>query len=628
MRIHLLIFIFLFSLVVFLHYLLDSSYLDYGMHSDDWISLVRYKALEVDIPHKIQFYWRRDDVGPHATSQVIYIGLLESMFGLNYKVFALINIILKILATLSLYPLIYLVFKRRLLAFLVVVLYSISYSTVGTLHLVIKGTEYQAIFFMNIFLMLYYFITKKRIFSLKWYLVLMLSFPIAILFAPPRLFPLILAPLLIEIFLWIHMRANYNLKLAMKKLFFLYLPFILLFIYSPIAAAQSSILPIIHLQKILEGYWYIILSPLSGLGYMIFWGSYWAKLIGTLSVDNFGSYLLSLVFYTSFVFGLISIILALFLSKNRKSFIFLAIVLNFIMEIFVFFLATNHLKIPTESRVIFDFNTLYSVFVGVFILVFSINCYIEWLRQDKKNNLLLAIWVGPLTSFYFIFCNWLFANPFLAYVPSHEYLTIPAIGVSLMFAALLTFLYDKIKAVKVLHSGGVFAFSILLLFFIPIYSINKTRAIGYIATLVKDQNASQQQDIQRKIREQLKTSATDGDKQNKLVFFDWTKDKVNGDFYSEIIYSSFTSWMHYNNGKIVEGCINQITDKIKLANSITERSGKKGFILPGVCVETPGGNFFINQEIFYELRDFYAFEINNNNLSDVRVNILKDIGIN
>lgn len=623
MRFHFLIFILLFGLVIISHYLLDSKYLDYGMHSDDWISLVRYKALEADLLDKIQIFWKRPGLGPHVTSQIIYMGFLEGIFGLNYQAFASINIAFKILATISLYPLVFLVFKRRLLAFLAVIFYSISYSTVGTLRNVVKGTEYQAIIFMNIFLTIYYLVSIKQTLSLGWLITLILSFSIALLLAPNRLFPLALLPLIIEFLLWIHNRT-YNLKFGVKKLFFLYLPFILLFIYHPVAITGRFIIPAEHLKKIIEGYWYTPLNPVSGLGYTILWDSYWVKLIGSLKVDSFNNYLIYILSQITVAFGVISTILALFISKNIKRFILLTICPIFTIGILVFFLATNHLKIPIENRVNFDFNTLYSVFVGIFVIIFSINSYIEWLSTGKKNRLLLAIWTGSLTSFYFIFCNWLFARPFLSFTTSQEYLTIPAIGVSLMLAVLLTIFYDKIKTIKVLNLGKVLAVYILLLAFIPIYSINKARTTDSLSSMVRQNNALKQQDIQQKIRVQIKESATN---KNVLVFFDWTKDQLNSDFYSEAIHSSFPQWMHYYDGRIIEGCINEITNKKTLANSITEKNGKKGFLWQGVCVETPSGNFFLNQEVFYELKDFYAFEINNNKLVDIREIVLKEIGI-
>lgn len=621
MRFHFLIFILLFGLVIIFHYLLDSKYLDYGMHSDDWISLVRYKALEADLLDKIQIFWNRVGLGPHVTSQIIYIGFLEGIFGLNYQAFASINIAFKILATLSLYPLIFLVFKRRLLAFLAIIFYSISYSTVGTLRNVVKGTEYQAIIFMNVFLTIYYLVSIKQSLSLGWLITLILSFSIALLLAPTRLFPLALLPLIIEFLLWIHNRT-YNLKFGVKKLFFLYSPFVLLFIYNPVAITGRFIIPVEHLKKIIEGYWYITLNPFSGLGYMILWDSYWVKLIGGLKAGSFSNYLIYVLPQITIAFGVISTILAFFISKNIKRFILLTICPIFTIGILVFFLATNHLKIPIENRVNFDFYAIYSVFVGIFVIIFSINSYIEWLSTGKKNGLLLAIWTGSLTSFYFIFCNWLFARPFLSFTASQEYLTVPAIGTSIMVSSILTFLYDKLKALKIFYLGNVLAIFTLLLILIPVYSINKARTTDFLSSIVRQNNALKQQDIQQKLHAQIKEST------NTLVFFDWTNDQVNAEFYSETIHSSFPQWMHYYDGRIIEGCINEITDKTTLASSVTEKNGKTGFLWLGVCVEKPNGNFFLNQEVFYELDNFYAFEINNNNLSDIRDKILKDISIN
>lgn len=569
------------------------------MHSDDWISLIRYKALDENFLNKVFTFWERH--GPHVTSQIIYMGLLESLFGLNYKAFALTNISFKILATLSFYPLIVIIFKRRLLAFLTVILYSISYSTVGTFFLVVKGTEYQAILFMNIFFIIYYLVTKKQTISVGWILALVSSFLVAILLAPPRLFPLILLPLFIELFLWLFMRANYNLRFAAKKLFLLYMPFVLIFFYHPVAVTGMSSIVIAHFQKILDGYWFILLTPLSGLGYMIFWDNFWVRLLGSLPK-------------TEIFFGLITIFLAFSLSKNRTRFMIFAIVLNLVLGVLVFF---------TANRANFDFNVLYSVLVGIYVISFSINCFLDWLTTKKKNHLFLLLALGPLLSFYFIFCNWLFANIFLGFSPTQEYLTIPAIGISLMFAAILTIYFDRIKTIKFLNLGVALAFFALFLSFIPIYSINKKLSVEYISGIVRKNNAMMQQDLHQQIRYLIQDPDKNG---NKLVYFDWTKDMINQEFYSEAIYSTFPIWMHYYKGKILEGCIDRIFDTKGLSNSFTQRSGKMGFLLPGICVETKNGTLFTNYEVFYQLDDFYAFEINNNKLTDIKDNILKDIG--
>lgn len=617
--------ILLLGLVVFLHILFDSIYLNFGMHSDDWISLVRYNALSVDFFHKALIFWKLPEVGPHATSQILYIGLLERIVGgLNYKIFDLVNICFKILATISLYPLIMLIFNRKLLAFLVVLLYGMSYSTVGSFHDVIKGTEYQAIFFMNIFLIIYAFLAKKQLFSVKWVLALVVSFCVAIFLAPPRLFPLTGLPLLIEFFIWVYDRRKYSIKIVVKKLFFLYLPFFLLFLYHPKVVTDTFIVPVAHVQKIIEGYWFTILAPVSGLGYMVLWDSYWVHVIGILDWNGLISYLIFLVLHTLPLFGIITALLVLVISSDKKKTFLLTIIINFVLEIPVFFLATNHLKIPPEQRIGFDFNVLYSVFIGIFVISFGVTCLFEWLKQSKKDRLLLAVWAGSFCSFYFIFFNWLLGNVFLSFTPTQEYLTIPAIGVSLLFASWLTGIYDRVKNINLSELETTLAFFTIFILLIPFYSINKLRTTEFLNSIVNQNNANKQKELQQKITEQLKLPA----KKNVLVFFDWTNDKMNAEFYSEYLYSTFTFWTHFQNRKIIEGCINEITDKELLAKSFIQRNDKVGFILPGNCLIAKHEDFFVDQKVFYDLKNFYAFEIKNNNLTDIKKEVIKNLSIN
>ncbi len=621
-REHFFIPVLLLGLVVLLHSIFDSIYLSFGMHSDDWICLVRFNALSGDFFHKALIFWKLPEIGPHATSQIMYMGFLERIVGgLNYRIFDLVNICFKILATISLYPLILLIFNRKLLAFLAVLLYAMSYSTVGSFHDVVKGTEYQAIFFMNIFLIIYAFLTKKQLLSIKGIFALIFSFGIAIFLAPPRLFPLILLPFFIEFFIWICNRRKYSIKIAAKKLIFLYLPFFLLFIYHPSVVTDTFIAPATHVQKIIEGHWFTLLAPFSGVGYMVLWGSYWSQMIGILDLDSLINYIIFLVLHTLPVFGIITSLLVLAISNNKKRVFFFTTFINFILEIPVFFLATNHLKIPLGQRVGFDPNVLYSVFVGIYIISFGAGCLLEWFKERQRNGLLLALWSGSFFSFYFVFFNWLLASTFLSFSSSQEYLTIPAIGVSLFMASLLVGIYDRIKNINLLGLGAILAFCTIFLLLIPFYLINKVRTTEYLTSIVNQNNAYKQKDLQQKITQQLRLST----KKNVLVFFDWTNDKINSEFYSEYLYSTFTFWTHFENRKIIEGCINEITDKKLLTKSFIQQNDKAGFILPGNCLTSEEKDFFVDQKVFYDLKNFYAFKIENNNLTDIRKEIVNDL---
>lgn len=618
MRDHLLIFIALLCLVIILQYLLVSEYLNFGMHSDDWISLIRFKSLDADLFEKIQIFWKRH--GPHVTSQIMYMGMLESLFGLNYQLFAHINIGFKILATISFYPLFCLLFRRKLLAFIAVILYAVSYSTVGTLHDVHKGTEYQAIFFMNIFFIIYLLFSQRQKFSLGWFLLLIVSFATSILLAPPRLFPLTFLPLLIELFMWIHFKSSYNFKLGLKKIFGLYLPFGLIFALHPEAVTGAFIIPYTHYMRVIEGYWFTILNPVAGLGYMILWDSYWVNLIGTLNINSFTDYLLSILTKISIIFGTLGLFLAMMFAKNMIKFVIMSVFLISLINIGVFFLATYHLTIPEQHRTNFDFNILYPVFIGVSILVLCFCFYIDWLYSKKDNLLILGVWLGPALGFFFVFNNWLFGDVFLSFSPTQQYLTVPAAGISLMIASILILFVDKLKSIKFLNIGSFLAIISLAVFFISAYPISKSRIDDFLVSIVRQNNAVKQIDIQQKLHQSIRHS------DNILVFFDWKDDLQNEGFYSETIHSSFPFWMHYKEGVVVEGCINGTTDIETLAKSYIEKDNNRGFLWQGVCLGKYG-NFFLKQDVFYDLGNFYAFEINNNNLLNIKERVLAFLGI-
>lgn len=613
MRTQLLIFTCLTFLVVLIHVIFLSDYLNFGMHSDDWICLVRFNFIKENFFSKALTLLKLPQVGLHAVSQVLYIGILESLFGLNNKLFVIINITFKILSALSFYPLICLIFRRKLLAFLTALLYSMSYASAGSFRDITKGTEYLAILFMNIFLIIYVWVTVKKIFNLKWMIGMVLFFALSIFAATPRLFPLIPVPLFIELFLWIFYRNN---SFLIKKFLLLYGPILLAVFYHPALLIGALILPLNHLQKIIEGYWFILLNPLSGLGYLMVWNKYLGLMIGNINLENFTSYLIFILSYLLIFFGPVTLIVGLIVSQKKRSFIMFTLAISFILEILAFFLATNHLKMPLEKRVSYDFAIFHSVLVGIWVLSISSSSFREWIEEKKKTDLLLAIWIGFAFSFYFIFLNWLFASTFLTFNPTQEYLTLPVAGISLMIAAILTSLYDKL--------GKTIAIILILLILIPIYSVNKTRMTNSLVGIIHQNNARMQDDIQRKIRNQVKDLNKGG---NILLLFDWTDDAANREFYSEHLHSTFTFWTHFYNKNIIEGCINEIENIEELKSAVSRKEGMIGFVLPGNCLYSSRKDFYIDREVFYHLDNFYAFKVKNNNLTDIRQQTLEKIGL-
>ncbi|MBI2600872.1 hypothetical protein HYW42_02865, partial [Candidatus Daviesbacteria bacterium] len=95
-------------------YLFFGLVLNYGFTPDDWGLLLFYKTLGDNPLSQIPYVWSVK--GAYTTGPIYFIGILNDFFGLNYQAYQITNIVLKTLATLSLFPLILIVFKRKLLA--------------------------------------------------------------------------------------------------------------------------------------------------------------------------------------------------------------------------------------------------------------------------------------------------------------------------------------------------------------------------------------------------------------------------------------------------------------------------------------------------------------------------------
>jgi hypothetical protein len=130
--------------------------LQLGFTPDDWRLLFFYQSLGDNPFSKILYVWSVK--GAYTTSQVYYIGILNYFFGLNYQLYQVTNIVIKTIATVSIFPLVLIIFKRRLLAFLTTLLYGASFMGSKSLEYVVKGTDYLAIIPMNIFFIFYYYI--------------------------------------------------------------------------------------------------------------------------------------------------------------------------------------------------------------------------------------------------------------------------------------------------------------------------------------------------------------------------------------------------------------------------------------------------------------------------------------
>ncbi len=624
MRKDLIIIFVLIPLVSILQYYLLSNSLTLGFKPDDWILYFTYKALGSNPLSNLPAVWA--ERGLYTTYQVYYMGLLDSLFSLNYFAFHLSNLILKIVATLGLYPLILIIFKKRLLAVLTVILFSISPSAVGPLEFVVKGSDYLAIIFMEGFLLIYYLLISGKLSGWKYYFLLFIFFIFSFSSSPIRMFPLLVIPLLIESFLILKNLSRNTIKHSLKRLLVLYFPFIAAFIFlSNVSLIGDAYAPARILKKVLEGNLYLILAPFSGIGYLFITNDYVGKIFGLISTDNFRDYLTFILGGPTVILGLITILVSWSLiAKGKLIFIILTSILNFLVQILFFFISTYHFRF-SSLNVNYDFTNLYSVIFGGYILTVGVMAFLFSLKHEgSQNKLLASFWVGSAFLFIFTFFTWAFAPLGTGFNSTSYYLVVASIGSSLMTATLLVAVYNKIKYSRIRSLVNLVSLILILILILIFVTGSKEIRLRY-SSLNRDGRGAWGQIILQKEARRVLTKYKEGD--SALFYFDTSGIVGYGPFYSEGFLVSFPLFMLFQRGKVIDGCIGIIYEDNKmlvLKNSFQVQNGIKGFYYQTLCVKN-GKMGVVN--LFFTPDNFYALKIKDKKLIDIKEIVLDKLNI-
>lgn len=616
---NILIFILLIVIVTFLQFNLLKSALDIGFTPDDWSLYFAHRLLGDNPINKLAQVWGEN--GAYTTYQVYYIGLLESIAGFNYKSFQTINITFKILAVLSLYPLILTVFKRRMLAFLTCFLFAISSSSVGSLEFIVKGSDYLAIFFMNIFLLIYYSILTEKLRGKIWLLASLILLILTLAFSTIRLYPLLLIIPAIEVYLLFKCGLK-NVKKSFLRLLLYFSPFFALLIYSPGSILGYLQSPFGIMGKILEGNWHLILSPFSGMGSTFIVNEYWGKIFGTLSVDSFKDYLFFILGGPTVIYGLLTAIVAILKSQRPWKFFLFTFFLNLILEISAFFIAIHYKILPAENGMHYEPTGLYSALFGLYILVLGFTLFLEDLKSKTGDVMLKALWAGSAILFIFTFLTWVFAPLGTGFSSTSYYLVVATIGANIFTAALLVIIYDFNKRIK-FKFIRLFLKSLVFLFILAIFLMNLKEIIFFFNYLNSNgRSASGQQMIQSKFRQRI--SRIDLSKPT-LFYFDTSDITGEGRFYTEGFLSSFPFWMHFQGDKLINGCTEVLysNDHKQLLQFIKVENREKGFFFRSLCVENGKGGY---KEVLHKRENFYAFKLKNKDFIDIKEVVLKELG--
>lgn len=595
--------------------------LKYGFTADDWLLLFDYRTIGLNNGLFLdKFFSIIGEKGVYTAYQVIYIGFLEGFFKGNYYLYQITNIIFKTLATLSLYPLILVVFKKRLLAFLTTILFAVSYSSTGALQFVVKGSDYLAIFFMNICLVTYYLSFKKRhIFLL--YITAILLF-LAFMFSPIRIYPFLLFIILVEFFLGIRSKSLKGLMVTLLRLFLLFFLFLIIMLF--LAKSTGSYLngPFVMYRFLTYGNYQLLLSPFAGLGYTFLTNDYW-YIFGGVTFDNLRDYLIFLIRGPIIIYTILSILMGflIFRGKIALRFILGVILTNIIFEIICFFLINNLRGVSGPNVKGFYPISIYAIFLGFYVISIALASFLLWLK-NRSDILLLSLFTGPVFSSIFLWGTWFIIGDNLTFKEGvHWYLIIPPIGSSLFLASLMVLGFEKIRTF--IHYKLRYIFTIcLFLTLIPFYLISSkeiNQTFSYLLSI--GYGASDQEEIKGKLAGFLKEPL---DLNPALIYLDASEnDSVDPLFYPVTLISGFGKRMHFRNWEIIDGCIGLISDMDNLKKSVFIEEGVKGFKVMSLCVED---KFFVsNYEVFYKPENFYALKLIGKDVIDNTMNVLDEL---
>lgn len=606
--------------------------LEYGFRDGDWWIIRRYITLgSFSLDHIVAAFKL------HAVYayQIYYAGFLTNLFGLDFHNLYQASQFFKFLSALAVFPLVLMITKNKITAFLSSLIYSIAYPASGALFMFLTGGYFIAIIFLNFFFMMYWYVLNSKQVRVRWIFCTLFIFLVTLLLNPERMYPLIPLVLIAE-FIWIW-RKNWSDKAVVssfKRIMILLFPLVVFYtIYTfwfknQIASAfftpQFFTAVKVRALSVLQGNWQLLLYPFSSFGSLFLHGEYW-KLLGSFKVDSFMDFMVS-IFRPMIIFIISTSILMCLISKKPLKLILITIIPVFFFGLMIFLSARNWLTIDQSARIHFDINFIGPpALFGFFILTLCFSFFLAWLKDKNERRLLLPFIIGSGVSFLFVFFTWVGSDVQLAFLGPQRYLTVPAIGSSIFISALVVLIFSKFR--KFVFMGN-FAWCFFLLL-IPVFIINYNISKDFFKLELT--SAGMRGVDQTRMKDKFWSLVPKMSKdEESLFYFDETADKQNGYFDESTIMAGFEDWIQFDHGKLIvvnrpnpgilrtnvqcpehtyESCIKILKDGLGIVN------GEKGVWYKDIARGQ-------TEYRFYKLDNFYAIRFVNKDMIDIKKDVL------
>ncbi len=398
-----------------------------ALFGDDWYTLWRY--LYFLGPKSSDGYNYLTYLITSYGSQDIVMSLLYNLFGNYSPPYYIISYLLRMVATISLIPIIFFLTKNKFAAFLAALFFSITPIGLETTNWVFNMPVYISIAFFNLFL--YFFLLFQENNQIKLLITSLSLFLLAHIASPIRMTGLLTFTIFLEIFFALQGLKKKKQFLIEVGLFILVFMLINLtsgiatsvpksrvaFFVSGINTVNMGIVIIQHLLS--QNRFDFILYPLLTIGEMVIPDT-------TIIISEGFSLFINLIFLY-LIFLSVSFLLFKSSEKLNVNFYRKTIIFGFILNLIV-------IAVYQISKSTLSIHSIISIIVGGYLLITGINL----LLCTRKN--------GSISTALFISISWIvisfiftwFRAPETVMPTVHRYLIVSAIGISLLFATIFS----------------------------------------------------------------------------------------------------------------------------------------------------------------------------------------------
>lgn len=603
-----------------LQFIIGRKHLEYGFNNDDWYVLAWYQEVVDDPVKDVMKAWKA--IGAHNFAHAYYIGPLFELFKFNYPLYHIFNTLLKALAGLSIFPLIFFLFKNKFLATMTTIIFAIHFTPFGGMNNVLIGEDSLMLVSINLYLALYVWASKKKLlnnpkvlFSLFGLILAAAAFDIT------RSYPFIMVLPLIEVVNYSVNKPSASIKDIILRLLFFYSPFFAVIIYSPNAAINEFTLNKIN-YIFRTGNYQLFLSLFASFGSVFapigvteFFGNFgrMGNNILYAKLENF----LSFFFFRYLLIALPVLVTMGFLTViNVRRFVLRAIVVNAIVSLLAFFSANHWMILDPKLQAGVDPGIYFTPgLLGLFIFSTSVAFLMEWYRE-KNNYFLLALSISSISALLYTFLTWMLVSENAIFTGVHGYLSVAAIGACIYLAIILYIAFLKISSNKAKLSQKLAASFTIVYFLVFIFASYKQVDDFYAYWVANGFKAKDQENIQNSFWKEVGFNKPSDDSRT-LVYLDGTKDYENGSFYASTLIWDIPAMLTVRRGEPFEsnGFCNTVVTKVDLDK---------------IKIETINGEKVITQvacgdKKVYKLENFYAFMLINRNAVSIRSEILKEL---